>query len=154
MHEHWVWFGLSNQHICHWLNAYLSLIAPKRVQIIKRLEAFVSLTKCIIVIDHWVWFRLNNQHNCHWLNAYLSLITECDLHSETCIFVIDQMHICHWPLILMAAEHNLSSGSSAEPSFYFLKSPYCVFHLDLWSGLFNLYLYCQFCCNFIGSQDE
>ena len=27
----------------------------------------------------------------------MSLTTECDLDSVTCIFVIDQMHICHWP---------------------------------------------------------
>ena len=27
----------------------------------------------------------------------MSLTTECDLDSVTCIFVIDQMHMCHWP---------------------------------------------------------
>ena len=80
-----------------------------------------DINACIYVIDQWSMTKWMNL--CHWpvvvfvykrlqfhlgltpKSAFLSLTSgqwhectiECDLHSVNCIFVIDQMHWCHWP---------------------------------------------------------
>ena len=111
---------IDQMHSCHWPNAFVSLTTEcdlnsvECIRVIDQMhschwpqsviytqsDAFVSLTKM-----HWCHWPspkeiqkslrlgirvIDQMHSCHWPNAFVSLTTECDLHSVTCIRVIDQ----------------------------------------------------------------
>ena len=68
MHERWLWFRLSNLHICHW---------PLSMTNVHGHWVWFRLSECIFVIDHSQW--------------QICIVTVFDLNPVACIFVIDQI---------------------------------------------------------------
>ena len=95
--DHWVWFTLSQMHLCHWPKCIGVIDHPLRRYKKACVSAPVTLTICTRDID-WVWFTHSIcMHPWHWQFAPVTL-TECDLHSVSVrTRDIDYMHPWHWP---------------------------------------------------------